>query len=409
MSSVDSRKKRSTLLVISDAVAATGFSRVVRGILDPLIERYEIHQLALSYFGDPHDWPWKLYPANIGGDPFGVPRVAGLFDKVKPDLVFMVSNFSRIVAYMNALGERAQAVPIVVYSAVESAPIQPEFIPSLREVDRIVFYTEFARRTFEQAVEAQDEEARRDGFALSVIPHGVDTGMFHPMEPGESDRAAVRRRAKKTLFREDQEHMDSFVVLNANRNQRRKRIDVTIRGFAEFARDKDRYVKLHLHMGSPDVGWDVVALARRFGIYDRLILTNEARHLPGVPTEEMNLIYNAADVGLNTASSEGWGLVSFEHAATRAAQVIPRHASLAENWSTCAEMVDPVITLVDPEIRCDQHIVSPEGVAASLERLYDDAHRDSVAEKCYRHATQDDLQWERISGRWARLLGELIG
>jgi len=44
----------------------------------------------------------------------------------------------------------------------------------------------------------------------------------------------------------------------------------------------------------------------------------------GLDDRELNLLYNACDVGLNTASSEGWGMVSFEHAATGAAQIVPR-------------------------------------------------------------------------------------
>jgi D-inositol-3-phosphate glycosyltransferase len=51
-------------------------------------------------------------------------------------------------------------------------------------------------------------------------------------------------------------------VLNANRNQPRKRIDITLRGFALFAVDKPETVQLYLHMGSEDMGWNALQLAR---------------------------------------------------------------------------------------------------------------------------------------------------
>lgn len=397
------------MMAIGDAVATTGFSRVMRGVLDPLVEQYDIHQLALSYYGDPHDWPWKLYPASVGGNAFGTLRVAWMFDHLKPDVIFMVSNLPRVKAYLEALGERARTVPIVAYVAVEAGPISPALVPFLKEVDRLVFYTEQSKREFEKAIAGHENGALRPCFRLDVRPHGIDTSTFYPVDPEEQDRAVVRDRIRTQLFKGDEEHVNSFIVLNANRNQARKRIDLTVRGFAEFARDKDKYVKLHLHMGTPDVGWDLVSLARRHGVYDRLILTNLRRDLPSVSLKEMNLYFNSADVGINTSSSEGWGLVSFEHAATCTAQIVPRHASLAELWEGIAEMMEPVLTLHDPEMHADQSYVSPEQVAASLERLYDDSqYRTDVADRCYEHATQPSYQWSDISRRWGEMLAELL-
>ncbi len=112
---------------------------------------------------------------------------------------------------------------------------------------------------------------------------------------------------------DDPEHRDAFIVLNANRNMPRKRIDLTIQGFAEFARDKPANVKLYLHMATQDTGWNVIALARRHGIYDRLIMTRADNVAPDFSDEQLNLLYNACDVGITTTTGEGWGMVTFEH------------------------------------------------------------------------------------------------
>jgi hypothetical protein len=94
-------------------------------------------------------------------------------------------------------------------------------------------------------------------------------------------------------------------------------------------------------------------------------------------------------VGINTSSNEGWGLVSFEHAATRTAQVVPKHASLDELWTGTAEMGEPVMTFCDHQINCDLHLLSPEAVAAVLESLCDQNHRHRVAGSplCPRHSS----------------------
>ena len=161
-------------------------------------------------------------------------------------------------------------------------------------------------------------------------------------------------------------------MLNADRNQPRKRIDITIKGFSLFARDKPPSVKLYLHMGVEDCGWNIVLMAKRHGIEDRLILTADMPFLPVVSNEVLNCIYNACDVGINTSIGEGWGLVSFEHAATGAGQIVPRHSACEELWQDSALMLEPCMTLTTEKSLTEGHFVAPEAVANSLNQLYEE-------------------------------------
>jgi hypothetical protein len=54
------------ILIIGDAVAPTGFARVIRSIFTPLQKDFELHQLATRHDGAPHDYSWQLYPAAKG-------------------------------------------------------------------------------------------------------------------------------------------------------------------------------------------------------------------------------------------------------------------------------------------------------------------------------------------------------
>ena len=111
-------------------------------------------------------------------------------------------------------------------------------------------------------------------------------------------------------------------------------------------------------------------MARRLGIEDRLILTSTAPQLPSEPEDKLNLIYNVGDVGIITSIGEGWGLVSFESAATGAAQIVPRHTSCAELWEGHAEMMEPAFSLTPERILLDGWFVTEVAVADALERLY---------------------------------------
>jgi hypothetical protein len=83
----------------------------------------------------------------------------------------------------------------------------------------------------------------------------------------------------------------------------------------------------------------ITSLVRPPGLEDRVDLNPLVGGI--VSDRELNLLYNACDVGINTSMGEGWGLVSFEHGAAGAAQVFPDHTACTELWSGRAELIPP--------------------------------------------------------------------
>jgi D-inositol-3-phosphate glycosyltransferase len=399
---------RPRILVIGDAAVPTGFARVVEGIFRPLAARYEIHQLGTNYLGDPHGYSWKVYPAEIGGDRWGTRRVLPLIERLQPQLIFILNDIWVQSAYMNELGRAKERPPVILYCPVDGGPIDPETIAPLAGVARCVVYTEFGRQQVEAAAQKQREMDSAFVFPeVLIIPHGVDTETFYPLQA--DDEAARRLHARKLLFPDETDLAEQFIVLNANRNQPRKRIDTTIRGFALFARNKPSHVKLFLHMGVEDVGWNVILLARRYGVEDQVLMSSLAKTIQGVSTAQLNRIYNACDVGINTSSAEGWGLPNFEHAATRAAQVVPRHTACAELWEGAAMMLEPAFKVINERVLTDAWLVTPETVAEALEKLY--VNREflsEMSERAFRTATRPDYQWGNISERWDALFHQVI-
>lgn len=319
------------------------------------------------------------------GDPFGREQMPGLLDEVQPDVVLLHHDLYLYSVMAEGLDEyRAHRpdVRVVVYCPVEWESTSPGNVRTLAGADVVVTYTEFGGRAISDAF-----SGRPDAPGIAIIGHGVDTSTFFPVPD-----------ARRTLWPDRPELDDAFVVLNANRNVPRKQIDLTIAAFAEFAAGKpDAY--LFLHMGMRDNGVHVPSLARELGIEDKLLTTTADEAPPRVPDETMNLVYNAADVGVNTATGEGWGLVAFEHGATGAAQVMPAHSACAELWRDKALLV-PV-----EEGREDDGIVSRDGVVAVLETLYRDPQlRERLGESARRHALDPRFDWDAIAGSWRALL-----
>jgi len=344
-----------------------------------------------------------------GGDLTGVRRLKPLVSTLRPKLVFLLNDIWVQGDYMAVLREFQPDVKVVMYCPVDMGPIDAQFVERLSGVDRFVTYTRFAKAQIESAVAGV--RRRRPDFVfpeVEVIPHGVDTQVFRPLD--DEDPRGSRRRAIHTILGNDPRGQDAFIVLNANRNQPRKRIDVTVKGFALFAKNKPQNVLLYLHMGIEDMGWDVLRLSERYGLGNRLVLSTTQRQLPCIPVDKLNIAYNAAAVGLNTSLGEGWGLANFEHAATRAAQIVPRHSAFTELWEDSGMLVEPVASLTMEKILWEGHLVSPEGIAEALERLYQDrALLDELSQAAYRNATRPEYQWPAISRQWDALFCELLG
>lgn len=326
----------------------------------------------------------RVVPNGLAGDPYGREQLPGLLTDVDPDVVLLHHDLYLFSVLEDGLAAHPH-VRTVVYCPLEWETTRPGNLRTLRGADLVVTYTDFAARAIERAF------AGRDGPDVATVGHGVDTATFRPA-PG----------ARPALFPDRPELEDAFVVLNANRNVPRKKIGLTMAAFAEFAEDKDDAYLL-LHMGLRDKGVDVLGLAAALRIEERLLLTNDDAAPPRMPDEVLNLVYNAADVGLSTATGEGWGLVAFEHGATGAAQVLPDHSACAELWRDRALLV-PV-----EEGREDDGIVSRDGVVAALGDLYDDAGlRARLGDAARHHALDPRFTWESVAASWNRLLSDLL-
>jgi glycosyltransferase involved in cell wall biosynthesis len=402
------------ILIIGDAVAPSGFARVIRSIFEPLHHDFELHQLATRYDGSAHSYPWQLYAASKGKSRYGYDQIVPLIEQIQPAIVFLLYDIPFQGPYLEQLRKAAPQPRVVFYSPVESGPIAPEIMQRLHGISRYVTFTEYGRREIAEALQSVRQHDPAFQFPdLEVIPHGVACDKFFPLA-GVSEIAGQsigsrRLEARRRMKLDDADHLEAFIVLNANRNMPRKRIDLTMQGFAEFARDKPANVKLYLHMATEDTGWNVLILAKRYGIFDRLIMTQADNSRPEFSDDQLNLLYNACDVGINTVTGEAWGMVSFEHAATRAAQIVPRHTALADLWEGAAEFIEPVMKLTYPGNLTHAHIVTPEGVAAALQRLYEDrTHREALAEAAYRNATRTELNWDTIAARWRCLFDEIL-
>ena len=285
-------------------------------------------------------------------------------------------------------------------------------LSTLSGVDQAILYTDYALhnlRSLSLKLARSDPEFVLP--RLDVLPHGVDVDTFFPLGGSTAAQFEGRRAGiRAQLFPNHPELREAFIVLNGNAPYPRKRIDLTIKGFAKFARHKhDAFLYLHaLHLNDSTRG-GLRRLAQDAGVARQLLLN--VINPDGRPVSEiqLNRLYNACDVGINTAVGEGWGLSSFEHAATGAAQLLPEHTSFIENWNGAAMFVE---TEGKEEI-CDHHTegypVTVEAISDIFERLYrDPGYLQKMSQIAYAHATSPRFQWAGITKRLTRIFREIL-
>ena len=384
-------RNKITVLTVSDAGVYTGFARVFHSIFENLPQdEYEIHSLAINYRGD----PWKtnpnisLYPAMLGGDLIGLGRFQSLYDKIKPDLIWILNDLWLIREYVSRMTDE-QLAKTVIYFPVDAEGSDPDWIEKFELLGARVAYTQFGKREIQKL---------NPYLSVKIIPHGVDTTKFFPVDKDEVFSTL------KGLSKDD------FIVLNANRNQIRRRIDLTFKAFAKFAQDKPSNVKLYCHMGLVDEGHDLIKMAARYNLTDRLIITSKNLGPGnGVPVERLNLIYNCAKIGINTCQGEGHGLTNSEHAATGAAQVVPNSSALIELYSDCGKLIDIKDEYTYPGTLTIGKVIDTDSAANILNELYESPKLlEDLSQKCYNKFTAPEYEWSNIAIQWSNLFKTVL-
>jgi glycosyltransferase involved in cell wall biosynthesis len=386
------------LLWCGDIVAMTGFARVTENVLERLIDDYEIVVLGNNWWGDPTPLQefYKMYPSSnrFQQAPFGEQRIREIVEREKPDVVFTINDMWIINEQYKQIADlhEQKKFKFVGYAPMDSYGWLGSLNETANKWDGIISYTEFGAHEF---------IAGGIQKPIAVIPHGVTRGQFYPK---------AKTEARKALGLKD----DIFIVFNGNRNQFRKRIDITIEAFAKFAKDKPD-TQLYLHMGLKDQGWDIIPLFSRamgregLDPNGRIILTAQTEGPPNVEVDMLNNIYNAVDVGVNTCKGEGWGLVNFEHAACRVAQVVPAHTSCREIFEGYGRMIRCDHIDVDVNYAREMPCPSSDHLAEILTDLYENREKlDATAELCYTRVTDKQFDWDTVASQFGGVFEDVL-
>src|SRR5262249_37037707 len=113
---------RPRLLAVGDAVAPTGFGRVMEAILGAAAQDFEVTQVGVKFAGGSHHLPWDVVPSS---DQSGAERLVELARKLRPDVILLLNDIWVVAEYIRALRPIELDARLVVYCPVDGDPVRP--------------------------------------------------------------------------------------------------------------------------------------------------------------------------------------------------------------------------------------------------------------------------------------------
>jgi glycosyltransferase involved in cell wall biosynthesis len=353
---------------------------------------------------------FKIYDAQSGeGEDkktqgFGINEIIDKVSEIKPDICIIYND---MLVISNVLQQLINAkknlsldnMKMVAYVDQVYLNQKKDFIKNLNNFcDHVITFTEY-----------WDKNIKEQGMTVptTVIEHG-----FNPQEMYPVDKAVARKYFNM--------NDDDFIILNLNRNQPRKRWDTCLKAFAEIvSRHPDSKIKL-LIATNIQGAWNLLELYERELGKRNVSLEDGIKHLIVIdrPQQmsdfETNILYNVADIGINTCDGEGFGLCNFEQAGLGIPQIVPKLGGFVDFFkSDYAELIEPKMSLY---VDSSRDAVAGEALLTdyieyveAIEKLYSDSQlRESYAVKSREHIIQN-YKWEAITEKLYDMIYTVIG
>jgi len=442
-----------TILICSDSPGIhTGQAQIVRNIWRRIhaLNKYNLVQLAWWHLDPKESVPWTLLDCNKrpdglidAADRYGDLSLNNVVDQLKVDIVWglgdpwmlrpLVSRRTRLMCPMMAY------IPVdggPLYTIPEYTPLSPGWAEVMNTFDTVVPLVPSAERMF--------KEAFPDASIHTPIPCGVDRSVYFPKPEAE------RIKIKTTVF--SLQATDKLVI-SVGRNQQRKHTAINVaamhflttghysvcRACGEYtiwnrdweaAKDtspatfckhcgskyledgtpaEDLYYYMHLPLDElAEDSYRITVLLRQFGLLgpnvgdpSNRVLTNKTiRSTHGMPESTMASYYNAADLLVQPAFGEGWGLPISESIACGTPVIVPNCSAPPDFIGQAGRTIKIGYRWCEPQTTYWRGMVDLDAWVGAIHKA---VYTDPIPrENC--EAVAANYDWDKIVPMWVDLI-----
>ncbi len=314
---VTEKKKKKILLLSDDLRMSSGVGTMSREIVMGTLDEFDWVQVAGAIKHPDQgkivdmnktareetgveDAYLKLYPVSGYGNQ---DLLRELIQIEKPDAILHYTDprFWRFLYDMEH--EIRQQIPIFYYNIWDDLPYPMWNEPFYESCDLIMNISKQTHNIVQNVCQHKE----RTDWDSTYVPHGINEKHFYPVK-NEKERLEMNKMKSELFQSKDIE----FCLFYNNRNIKRKMTSDCIMAFREFAydlpkekRDKTAFV-LHTQPVD-DHGTDLPEVVKAMCPDLNIIFSTQK-----LSNKHLNYLYNIADVTINIASNEGFGLGTCE-------------------------------------------------------------------------------------------------
>ena len=361
--------KRKILMVSTHSPQLIGQSKVAWNLLKVLAAtpEFEVYQ----YGGQKDVATFRPTPTNVrvriteSENGFDFSGLKSYIEEVTPSVVVIYNDAFISCKYIEAIKECAKNFKTVVYLDQTYYSLRSDCVQLLNTACDELFV----------ATNSWKSVLAQSGIKIPmyVLNHGFDSNM-HPA----IDKVFAREKLGLSA--------EGFYIVSANKNTVTKRYDTIVAGFAELV-CKHPTAPLRLFCvcdagknGGYLLNEIYIHTMRKFGgnykdHKDKLILAY--RDNP-YSDDDINMMYNAADIGISCAGAEGFGLCAFEMMGLGKPQVVSEQLGHLEYCTFNNSIILPTVyTYYTPTMSSavsgEARGVDSSDVCTALERYFLDA------------------------------------
>lgn len=347
-----------------------------------------------------------VYDSHVNEAPksagFGFDQVADFVSKLCPDVCVIYNDpcvITTVISKIQQIPEGKKKPRIISYFDAVYLAQKKEQIKIINAFsDYVICFTPYWQT-----------QLKRCGIEkpMDYLQHGFDRMVNYP----------VTKELARQYYNIP---MDAFVIMNLNRNQPRKRWDICMMAFAKFI-SMHRGENIKLLIATALTGaWNLIEVYEcelsKYGIsldegMRHLILIENPQHQTDF---DVNVMYNVADVGINTCDGEGFGLCNFQQLAVGVPQIVSNVGGFKDFMdSECAILVNPTLTYyVDAgrdAVGGEAELCAFDGFTQALERYYTDRELMQRHGKNGREKIMEKYKWDQIAAKFVDICTGVVG
>jgi glycosyltransferase involved in cell wall biosynthesis len=316
--------KRKILLLSDDLRMHSGVATMSRELVLGTVKRYDWVQIAgaiqhpdkgkvinmdaaSAQVSGVKDAKVMLYPVDGYGNE---ELLFSVIEREKPDAIMHFTD-PRFWGWLYAIERQIRSkMPLTYLNIWDDVPYPMYNRPYYESCDLLM---SISKQTYNinkwvlglDKVSTIDSKDTDNKTVLHYVPHGINSGVFHPIP---NDDPILKKRRREIFGNKNYE----FVIFYNSRNVQRKRTSNIMLAYKAFCDNlpkedaKKCVMILHTEVRQ-DAGTDLIAVKEAF-CPDYDVIFSTAKYTP----EDMNVLYNISDVTINLSSNEGFGLSTAE-------------------------------------------------------------------------------------------------